>query len=91
MIIMETFWPYYYNEERLMTKEWQRFLDIYDTLCEFYNEENEDMCETTIHLMALFLKDNKDKPQFIKECIEYLSEMPWDWLARLLIHIINKM
>lgn len=85
---METHWPYTYDEQVMNTEEWQTFINLYDMMNKFNLKNCPNSCEATLNLIAEFLKENINNWPLVNECLNYLWDMPWDWMKYLVLHLL---
>ena len=87
----ETFWPYYFNEEVMNTEWWKFFINLYELLEKANLLNKTDTCISILQSMADFLQECVEdwQDELANECVEYLSEMPGDWMKKLVLYFVH--
>jgi len=87
-MIPHTDWPYTFDEQVMNTEEWQMFINLYQAMNKFNLLNQPKSCEAVLDSMAIFLRENINNWPLVNECINYLSDMPWDWMKYLVLHLL---
>lgn len=86
----ETFWPYTYDDKVMDTEWWKFFINLYELLNTANLMNKSDTCVSILQSMADFLKECVDdwQDELVWECVNYLSDMPGEWINKLLLSLI---
>lgn len=87
----QIYWPYNFDEEVMDTEWWKFFISLYQMLNTANLLNKTDTCISILQAMADFLQEcvADSQEELANECVEYLSEMPGDWMKKLVLYFVH--